>query len=257
MEKNKKIPVRIKSGFVLLCLIAPLVLVSCATKLSTRASRVYLLSAVQVHEVEAQCEFLGNVTGTSFFSSGGCLSWCVGGLLSWNILGRTGYNNSLNELLDNAAEIGATHVFVNLGSGPDMRGAAYCCAYCLGPDGNPDRGYCLGPDNNPDIAYCEDIDGNLVGAAHCEGAEGENQAECEANCGKWIPAIDQIECEKQENTWVPEAENQDACEAKGGIWLPRATDQITCEETKGGTWVLDEDVIRLLLLEPAEGDQVQ
>ena len=242
MKGKKKAILGPISGLIYVCLIAPFLLTSCATELSTRASRVYMVSAIQVHQVEAQCEFLGNVAGSSFFWGGCCLSY-----LSWR---DVAYNNALNQLLDNAAELGATHVFVNLGTGEDLRGDAYRCAYCRGPDGNPDVACCQGPDGNPDTAYCRDAHGNLTGAAHCEGAEGVDQAECEKNCGKWIAAIDETVCKKTGYKWIPRADNQGDCEAKGGIWLPIAKDQITCEG-KGGTWILNTDVIRPV---PVEGE---
>lgn len=224
----------------LLCLIAALTLTSCATELSTRASRVYMVSAVQVHKVEGDCEYLGSVTGSSFFWGGCCLSY-----LAWR---DVAYNNALNELLDNAAELGATHVFVNLGTGEGLRGDAYRCAYCRGPDGKPDMAYCRGPDGGPDIGYCIDSEGHRVGEAHCEGSQGENKAECEKNCGKWKPAIEEARCKAQKFRWLPKAENPDDCKTKGGTWIPVAKDQITCEG-KGGTWVINTDVIRP---EPAE-----
>lgn len=235
MKHKAKMMLQIESSLMFICLMAALMMTSCATELSTRASRVRMVSTVQAHQCENKCEFLGNVAGDSFFWGGCCLSW--------GFLREVPYNNALNELLDNAAELGATHVFVNLGTGEGLRGEAYCCAYCRKADGNPDVPYCQGPDGNPDMPCCEDADGNPVGAAHCEGAAGKDKAECESNCGKWIPAIDQSTCEAQGNIWTPRAEDQSACEAKGGTWIPQAEDQITCE-SKGGTWVIDEDVLR-------------
>lgn len=240
MKKKAETVLPVKSMYFLLCVLAVSTLTSCATELSTRASRVYMVSAVQVHKVEAECEYLGSVTGASFFWGGCCLSY-----LAWR---DVAYNNALNELLDNAAELGATHVFVNLGTGEGLRGDAYRCAYCRGPDGNPDTAYCQGPDGNPDAGYCMDSDGNRVGMAHCVGAQGKNKAECEKNCGEWKPAMDEAACKKEGYKWVPEAETPEDCKAKGGIWIPVAEDQITCEG-KGGTWVINRDVIRP---EPAE-----
>lgn len=233
--QGKKVMLRIKSCLMLSCIIFTLILTSCATEISTRASRVRLVSAVQAHQVENKCKFLGNVSGASFFWGGCCLSW--------GFLREVPYNNALNELLDNAAELGATHVFVNLGTGEGLRGEAYGCACCRGADGDPDVGYCQGPDGIPDIALCQDPDGKVVDTAFCEGAEGKDREECELNCGKWIPAIDQSSCEANGNKWVPRAEERTACEAKGGTWIPGAEDQITCE-SKGGIWVINEDVLR-------------
>lgn len=216
------------------CLLVSLILASCASDLSTRASRVYMVSAIQIQRVESECEFLGNVRGASFFWGGCCLSY-----VAWR---DVAYNNALNELLDNAAEIGATHVFVNLGTGEGLRGDAYRCTYCRGPDGDPDTAYCRGPDGNPDVGYCTDSEGNRVGAARCEGAEGENRTECEKNCGKWIRETGQSACKEEGYQWVPKAENPVDCGAKGGVWIPVARDQVTCEG-KGGTWVVNTDVI--------------
>jgi hypothetical protein len=92
------------------------------------------------------------------------------------------------------------------------------------------------------MGYCTDSEGNRVGAAHCEGAEGQDRAECEKNCGKWIPKIDEKACKEEGYKWLPKAENPTDCEAKGGIWVPVAKDQVTCQG-KGGTWVINTDVI--------------
>jgi hypothetical protein len=223
-----------RSMALLSSLFAVVILSSCASDLSTRASQVYMVSALQVQRVESECQFLGSVRGSSFFWGGCCLSY-----LAWR---DVAYNNALNELLDNAAEIGATHVFVNLGTGEGLRGDAYRCTYCRGPDGNPDTAYCRGPGGNPDEGYCTDLEGKRVGIAHCQGAEGEDRAGCEENCGKWIPAMDEKACKEKGFRWLPKAENPIDCEAKGGIWIPIAEDQITCEG-KGGTWVINTDVI--------------
>jgi hypothetical protein len=225
---------QLKSMALIPCLLATLILTSCASDLSTRASRVYMVSAIQIPRVESECEFLGSVRGASFLWGGCCLSY-----LAWR---DVAYNNALNELLDNAAEIGATHVFVNLGTGEGLRGDAYRCAYCRGPDGNPDTAYCRGPDGNPDEGYCTDPERNRVGEAHCEGAKGDDRAECEKSCGKWVPAMGEKTCKEKGLNWLPRAENPIDCEAKGGTWIPIAEDQITCE-SKGGIWVINMDVI--------------
>ncbi|MBW1783365.1 MAG: hypothetical protein JRL30_21810 [Deltaproteobacteria bacterium] len=241
MNSQKKAIFHTKSMALLSCLIAAMTLSSCASELSTRASRVYMVSTLQIQKVESECEFLGSVTGASFLWGGCCLSY-----LAWR---DVAYNNALNELLDNAAEIGATHVFVNLGTGEGLRGDAYRCTYCRGPDGKPDTAYCQGPDGHPDIAYCVNADGNRVGAAHCDGAEGKDRTECEKNCGRWIPDIGETACKEKGYRWVPMAENSADCQTKGGIWIPVANDQITCEG-KGGTWVINTEVI---LPQPEEG----
>ncbi len=235
MKKETKAVFQIKLMVPITFLLAALTLASCASEISTRASRVYMVSAPQVQRVEYECEFLGTVTGSSFFWGGCCLSY-----LAWR---DVAYNNALNELVDNAAEIGATHVFVNLGTGEGLRGDAYRCAYCRGPDGNPDMAYCRGPDGNPDMGYCTDSEGNRVGMVTCEGAKGTNRVECEKNCGKWIPEIDETGCKKRGYKWVPKAETPVDCNSKDGIWIPVAKDQITCEG-KGGTWVINTDTIR-------------
>jgi hypothetical protein len=227
------------TGVIFVCLIAAftLVLASCATEMSTRASRVRLVSVDHINECEVQCEFLGNVQGESYQS----------GWLFWSYTARRiAYNNALNELLDNAAELGATHVYVNLGDYPDLRGEAYSCCYCRTPDGKPDEDYCRFADGKRDAACCRDRDGKVIGAAHCECAEGKDPVECKANGGKWIPAIDKKECEKRSGKWIPEAKDRKACEDKGGIWLPVAKDQVTCESIKGGKWIINEDVLRRL-----------
>lgn len=175
--------------------------------------------------------------GSSFFWGGCCLSY-----LAWR---DVAYNNALNELMDNAAEIGATHVFVNLGTGEGLRGDTYRCTYCRGPDGNPDTACCQGPDGSPDVGYCTDPDGKRVGEAHCEGAQGKDRAECEKNYGKWVPEIGETACKEKGNKWLPKAESPTDCQAKGGMWIPVAKDQLTCEG-KGGTWIINADAVRPL-----------
>jgi len=241
MNKKTTTALHAKSRPLFLFLLISLTMTSCASEISTRASRVYMVSAIQIQRVEAECEFLGNVTGSSFLWGGCCLSY-----LAWR---DVAYNNALNELLDNAAEIGATHVFVNLGTGEGLRGDAYQCTYCRGPDGNPDRASCRGPDGEPDVAYCTDAQGNRVGTAYCEGAGGATQAECEKNCGKWIPEMTEKTCKQKGYKWIPVAENPEDCRAKGGIWVPVARDQITCEG-KGGQWVIYKEAIQPIPEEP-------
>lgn len=240
MKDKENALLQIKMGLVFIILITPLILASCATHIATKATQVRLVSAMQAQDVEDQCEFLGNITGSDFpFPCGSFLSW-------WDVWRRIAHNNALNELMNNAAELGATHLFANLGNYYDLRGEAYICAYCQGVNGEPDVAYCLDADGNPDVAYCGDNDGNPVGTVYCEGAEKEDQTECEECGGKWIPAIDQETCEAQEYTWTPGADNRKDCEVRGGTWLHVAKDQVTCEEAKGGKWILNPDVLRLL-----------
>lgn len=228
------------TGLLVLCLVTAMILSSCAiaTDMSTRASRVRLVSAEQVHQCEVQCEALGNVQGSSY-PVGGCLSW-------WGTVRKIAHNNALNELLDNAAEIGATHLFVNLGDYPDLRGEAYRCAYCRDANGDPDVAYCVDAvSGKRKQAYCQGPDDKVLGAAYCRGAEGKDPADCRANGGVWVPAITETECEPMGGTWVPAAKNREACETTGDIWLPVAKDPAACED-KGGKWVLNTDVLRRL-----------
>ncbi|MBW1801813.1 MAG: hypothetical protein JRJ85_13905 [Deltaproteobacteria bacterium] len=243
MKDTKKADLRVKVLLILVYLITVLIITSCASTstLSSRASRVRLVSALQAHEVEDQCHFLGNVTGTS--SLGSCCLFRFELYESqWN------YNDdALNQLLDHAAELGATHVFVNLGNGMELRGEAYLCARCEDADGNPDMDYCEMPDGLRVGSYCQTEDGNRIGAAHCEGCEGAetmNEAECREKCGKWFPAISQRECEDQGHRWIPESKDRATCEARGGHWRPKAKDKVSCEN-KGGIWVINEEVLRL------------
>ncbi len=239
--RNMRSDYPIHRVILLSAILTSIILSSCASDQSTRASRIYMVSAVQVQRVETECEFLGTVRGASFLWGGCCLSY-----LAWR---DVAYNNALNELLDNAAEIGATHVFVNLGTGEGLRGDAYRCTYCRGPDGDPDTAYCQGPDGNRDVASCTDAEGRRVGLAHCEGAEGRDPAECMKNSGRWIAQISERACKEQGHRWTPAADNPADCDAKGGIWVPVAKDQITCEG-KGGTWVVNRDVIMPLPEKP-------
>lgn len=97
-----------------ICLISGFILLSCATAPSPQASRVREASAGQVQG----CEFLGNVRGSSGLSG---------------IFREAGYNNALNDLMENAAKLGATHVVVQhkdpsyWSSGQYLRGEAYRC----------------------------------------------------------------------------------------------------------------------------------
>lgn len=233
----------LRNGALLLTVVSALMFVSaCSTtsSLSTRASQVRLISALQAHAAESQCDFLGNVAGTYAYSS------CC--LFGFNFIGNYwNYNeHALNQLLDNAAELGATHVFVNLGNSLELRGEAYVCAYCKDRNENPDEDYCLGFDGSREADICLDDERNPVGEARCDGAEAATPAECKAKRGRWVPAITQAQCETRGFTWMRKSENRATCEARGGVWRPRAKDQISCE-SKGGTWVVNEDLLRSTL----------
>lgn len=236
MKDGKRAILPVKSWAILFCMIAPLIFMSCATHIATRATQVRLVSALRAQDVENICEFLGNVTGSDF-PKGGCLSWS-------DVWQRIAYNNALNELMKNADELGATHLFVNMGYYYDLRGEAFVCAYCLGPKGEPDVAYCLDEYGDPDMAYCQDFEGKPTGNARCDGADKDNETECIECGGKWIPAVNQETCEAQENEWFPRAESREVCEARHGTWLPVAKNQVTCEEAKGGKWILNDDVLR-------------
>ena len=239
MKVKEDAMLKIKAGVTLTCLIIALVMSSCgSTPLRTRATQVRLLSLPQVQQVEATCDFIGNVRGSSEFSY-----WCC---LSWGFLDATAYPYALNELLDNAAEIGATHVFVNLGDGPHLMGQAYFCAFCVGPDGEPIVAGCWDADSKPDQAYCEDPEGNrVVDVAYCERAEASNPAKCEERDGIWRPKLDKKRCLEQKYHWIPRARDRESCEAKNGIWLPAPRDEASCR-IMGGRWIPDSDVLRTL-----------
>lgn len=74
-------------------------LVSCATQLSERASRVQIISA----EEAKQYQFVSRVTGTSSLTG---------------VAQHAGYQNALNELLEKASARGADFVVLDLGSEP-------------------------------------------------------------------------------------------------------------------------------------------
>jgi len=104
----------IKLGALFVFLILTIFLFSCATTPSPQASRIREASSAQVQ----RCEFLGNVKGSSGLSG---------------IFREAGYENALNELYDNAAKLGATHVVVQhkdanyWASGQYLRGEAFKC----------------------------------------------------------------------------------------------------------------------------------
>jgi hypothetical protein len=224
-----------------------LFLASCSSTLSTRASHVRLVSAVQAQEVETQCEFLGNVSGTPSF-----WGYVFYGFGLWGSY-WTYSNEALNEMLDNAAELGATHVFVNRGNSLELRGEAFVCAYCRMPDGEADTAACLGPDGEPDEDACVDAKGKPAGMAHCEGAEADGADACAEAGGTWVPDVSKMECEGQGNTWVSRATTPRACEEKKGTWVPRAINRVGCE-AKGGEWITNTEVLRLAP-SPAKGKE--
>jgi hypothetical protein len=202
---------------------------------------------LQAQEVETQCEFLGNVSGTPSF-----WGYVFYGFGLWGSY-WTYSNEALNEMLDNAAELGATHVFVNRGNSLELRGEAFVCAYCRMPDGEADTVACLGPDGEPDEDACVDAKGKPAGMAHCEGAEADGPDACAEAGGTWVPAVSKMECEGQGNTWVTRAKTRRACEEKKGTWVPRAINRVGCE-AKGGEWITNTDVLRLAP-SPAKGKE--
>lgn len=234
---------------VLLILLAAFLFGACSSTstLSSRASQIRLISALQAHEVESKCEFLGNVTGTCPYNSCCLFGFSLYGSY-WN------YNDyALNHLLDNAAELGASHVFVNMGNGLEMRGEAYLCAQCIDSYGNPDEDYCLDSGGVPETDFCLDEEGKRIGAAHCEGADGDTPEKCKANRGKWITAILQTQCEARGYSWVNKSADIKTCVSRGGVWRSRAKDQVSCE-SKGGTWTVNEDVLKSAL-SPVKGQK--
>jgi len=158
-----------------------------ATDLSMRAGQVKLTTVEQAHILEYECQYLGSVVGASYWYQ----------FESQDV----GHNNALNELLDNAAELGATHVFVNRGNYHDLRGEAYFCAYCKLANGKPDVSICLNTK------------------------------------GKEVSGLDRLNCTK-----------------KGYHWHLRALDEQTCIE-RGGTWLPDRDVLRILPIPLAGSNQ--
>jgi hypothetical protein len=77
--------------------IALLMLLSagCATQLSTRAAMVRVVNARE--EVRGY-KFLGTVTGSSLMTG---------------VMQQAGFENAMNEVLEKAARLGATHVYVD------------------------------------------------------------------------------------------------------------------------------------------------
>jgi hypothetical protein len=88
-------------------------LVACATTMSERASQVQIISA----EEARQYEFVSRLTSSSSLTG---------------VARETGYQNALNDVLDQAAARGANFVVLDQGSGPSywttsevVRAAAY------------------------------------------------------------------------------------------------------------------------------------
>jgi len=266
MKNRIKIKLKYKHGMMLLFLIAPMLFVSCATKMTTRATRVRMVPVTYIDEVENQCQFLGNVAGSAFvvgtlYEFMDFVAWPhhIGSMLrgqdprptpTWGIFEKAGHNNSINELLENAAEIGATHVFVNRGHNYDLRGEAFRCMFCDTIEG-PDTAYCLLQGGKKDVGFCIGEDNEAIGIEQCKGAIGKNKKECIVNCGTWTPKINQTTCESLKGEWVPEADNKRSCELRDGIWIPKATDKVMCIE-KGGLWRINDDIMKNLSVTPTK-----
>ena len=85
---------------VLSCVVALTTLLSgCATDMSDRASRVQIINQDQAK----QYQFVANVTGSSTLTG---------------VARHTGYQNAINEALDNAAKAGAQYVVIDPNSAP-------------------------------------------------------------------------------------------------------------------------------------------
>ncbi len=161
-----------------------LLIASCAIPMNEEASHIKQVTVAQSHILDYECEFLAEVTGSSSAFSR-----------------DTAHNNALNELLDNAAKLKATHVFINKGNFKDLRGAAYYCAYCKLADGKADTNKCV--DTNSDKIDLPD---------------------------------------------------RPTCEKKGYIWYLKALNEKTCEK-RGGSWLPDRDILRILPFAPPAANQ--
>lgn len=82
-----------------LILISALSLCACATTMSERASRVQIISADEAK----QYEFVSQLTSSSSLTG---------------VARSTGYQNALNDVLDQAAAKGAEFIVLDSGSGP-------------------------------------------------------------------------------------------------------------------------------------------
>ena len=210
---------------------------ACATDMTTRATRVRVVNVEQVQRCEKECEFLGNVKGRAFPGAG---------IISWWSVGRSiAYNNALDRILDNAAELGATHVFIDFGDYNELRGEAYRCYVCVTDQGVPDVDKCMDIDGSPDKDLCVDNQNQPVGVAHCEGQSAKSLLQCVSKGGKWVAGITETECKNKGFKWIPKATNRYECERKGKIWVPQATSKEMCE-AKGGRWVPNKDVLIIL-----------
>ncbi|KAF1371383.1 hypothetical protein [Yokenella regensburgei] len=76
-----------------------ILMTGCATSMSERASHVQVIS----QDAAKQYEFVANVSGSSTLTG---------------VARHTGYQNAMNELLDNAAKIGAQFVVIDPASAP-------------------------------------------------------------------------------------------------------------------------------------------
>uniref|UniRef100_A0A7C4W6F8 Uncharacterized protein n=1 Tax=Desulfatirhabdium butyrativorans TaxID=340467 RepID=A0A7C4W6F8_9BACT len=157
---NRKAPIR--STMMMAILLMLITALSCATnRLSPPASKVRLLATEEMEDCKAKCEFIAHVTGQSS-----------------SLSSSSAYHNSLTDLMENAARVGATHLFVNLGENAILRGEAYRCAYCVRPDGRAD-------------------------VSLCEGANAVDPAACQVQGGIWMPiARDRATCEAKGGVWV-------------------------------------------------------
>ncbi len=85
-----------KKGISILCIT---ILTSCSTSLTDKGKKVRV---VESKEAVSTMEFISNVEGSSSLS----------GL--WR---HTGYNNALNECINEAGDLGASHIFIPKGRG--------------------------------------------------------------------------------------------------------------------------------------------
>ncbi|WP_455817137.1 hypothetical protein [Pseudomonas cerasi] len=80
-------------------LLISVLLTGCATSMSDRASRVQVISG----DESKSYQFVANVSGSSTLTG---------------VARHTGYQNAMNEVLDNAAKAGAQFVVLDPGSAP-------------------------------------------------------------------------------------------------------------------------------------------
>jgi hypothetical protein len=103
-------------------LFMPVLFLSCATTLSPSASHVEMVPQERLGD---GCSFLSNVMGSSSLTG---------------VSRYTGFNNAVNEMIERAAQLGATHVVLDPTSEASYwttseiaRGKAYRCAQVRGP----------------------------------------------------------------------------------------------------------------------------